>query len=231
MRLLLHSLGIALFFAASFAANSAESPLEQQIRQTAESFARANTQGYGGTVTIKSTALDGRTALTPCAQQEAFLPPGGKLWGNSTVGVRCVAGAAWTLYIPVNVSVVSDVVVAVQPLAAGQPVKETDVTLQPREVTRERPGMLANMGDAIGKITVAPIAANAVLFQDRLRSPLVIQQGQAVKVVVEGQGFRVSTEGKSMSNATAMQNVQVRMNNGQVIMGTAQPNGTVAVKP
>jgi flagella basal body P-ring formation protein FlgA len=62
-----------------------------------------------------------------------------------------------------------------------------------------------------------------------LRQPMVVRQGQNVRVVSGGAGFQVSGEGRAMANALAGQVVQVRLASGQVISGIAQNDGSIAV--
>lgn len=64
---------------------------------------------------------------------------------------------------------------------------------------------------------------------DALRNQNAIQQGQVVKLISIGPNFQVTTEGRSLTNASEGQTVQVRILSGQIINGTAKPNGIVEV--
>jgi flagella basal body P-ring formation protein FlgA len=61
------------------------------LRTVVEQFLQTQTAGLPGDVTVKVGAIDARTALAACPAPEAFLQPGARAWGKTTVGVRCTA--------------------------------------------------------------------------------------------------------------------------------------------
>jgi len=48
-------------------------------------------------------------------------------------------------------------------------------------------------------------------------------------VVVSGEGFSVEGDGVATANAHAGDSVAVRMPNGQLVRGTANPDGTISL--
>ena len=199
------------------------------IRQAAETYAKQQTAHLPGQVTITLGAIE-PVQFAPCAKLQAFLPLGAKLWGNSTVGVRCAAGAEWSLYVPVTVRVQGPVVVAARPLASGKLIEAEDVTLQTAELTQLPSGVVSDAIEAIGKTLSVGMSAGHALRQDMLRAPLVIRQGQAVKLIAQGRGFKVSAEGRALANAAVGQTVQVKAQNGQTVSGVARADGNVEVQ-
>ncbi|MBT9613950.1 MAG: flagellar basal body P-ring formation protein FlgA [Burkholderiales bacterium] len=199
------------------------------IRQTAEGYAKQQTAQLPGQVTITLGAIE-PVQFPACAKLQAFLPLGAKLWGNSTVGVRCAAGAEWSLYVPVTVRVQGSVVVAARPLASGKLLAAEDVVLQNAELTQLPSGVVSDANEVVGKTLSVGVGAGHALRQDMLRAPLVIRQGQAVKLVAQGQGFKVSSEGRALANAAAGQTVQVKAQNGQTVSGIARADGSVEVQ-
>ena len=71
--------------------------------------------------------------------------------------------------------------------------------------------------------------ANRPLRAAMLNQPLVIRQGQNIKLVAAGKGFQVSREGRALNNAVPGQVVQVRLASGEIIRGTARSDGTVGL--
>lgn len=199
------------------------------IRQAAEAYAKQQTAQLPGQVTITLGAIEA-VQFPACAKLQAFLPLGAKLWGNSTVGVRCAAGAEWSLYVPVTVRVQGTVVVAARPLASGKLLAIEDVAQQNAELTQLSGSVVSDANEAVGKTLSVGVSAGHVLRQDMLRAPLVVRQGQAVKLVAQGQGFKVSSEGRALANAAAGQMVQVKAQNGQTVTGVARVDGSVEVQ-
>lgn len=199
------------------------------IRQTVDQFVRQNTAELPGKVTLTVGAIDPRLQLPSCDMPEAFLPTGSRLWGNTTVGVRCQTATPWTIYVPVSVRIMALTAVATRPLSAGQTVSPADVTMQSNDLSQLPPGVIMDPALAIGKTVIISAAMGQTFRHDMLRAPQVIQQGQTVKLMAKGNGFQVTSEGKALANATLGQVVSVRTQSGQVTSGIAKQNGVVEV--
>lgn len=201
-----------------------------EIRAAVETFVRAQTSALPGQVAVKVGEIDRRIALPVCPKLEAFLPPGGQLLGNSTVGVRCPAGKkGWKLFVPVHVTVTANLLIANKPLQQGQVLQAGDIASQSGELAQT--GILTDPELAVGKTLKYNIAAGQVLKQDMLRAPYAIKQGQTVQILAEGAGFRVRSEGRALNNAAEGQPVRVRTSSEQVVSGTARQGGVVEIRP
>ncbi len=200
------------------------------IQRAIEEYVRTQTNGLPGTTTISAGAIDPRLTLAACGAMEVFTPTGSRLWGPTSVGVRCGAPLPWTIYVAVTVRVTGAYVVTARPIPGGQIVSQGDLTLTQGDLTRMPAGVVTDMAQAIGKTVVAPVAGGQALRADLLRTPNAILQGQNVKVVSAGSGFRVSADGKAVTNAAVGQVAQVRMNSGQTLSGIAQADGSVEIK-
>lgn len=213
------------------AASGAEPQSAPAIKSAVESFLRRETVGLPGTVSFAVGAVEPRLNLPACAALEPFVPAGTRLWGNATVGVRCNGAQPWIIYVPVEVRVAADVVHSARPLAQNQPIGAADLVMQKANLTQFPAGVLTDMRHAVGKTLSSSIAGGQPLRQDMLRAPTVIQQGQPVKLRVQGRGFRVSAEGRALTAAADGQAVQVRVQSGQVVSGVARNGGVVEMRP
>jgi flagella basal body P-ring formation protein FlgA len=200
-----------------------------QLRTVVEQFLQTQTAGLPGEVSVKVGAIDARTALAACPAPEAFLQPGARAWGKTTVGVRCTAPSNWTLFVQAQVSVKADYVAAALPLAQGQPIEQGQLVLVKGDIATMPNGIITDMAQAVGRTPMVSLAAGTPLRLDSLRSRPVVQQGQAVRLVSNGKGFSVSSEGKAIGNAGEGQVVQVRTSSGTVVSGTAKAGGMVEV--
>jgi flagellar basal body P-ring formation protein FlgA len=200
------------------------------IAQVVEAFVRAQTQNLPGRLEINQGPVDARLSLTRCDSLEAFLPPGARLWGNSTVGVRCQAPEKWSLFVPVQVHVWDAVVVSTRAIARGQVLKADDVALQNLDLTQLPRGVLTDTSEAVGKTTTSHVNGSMPLRADMLRAAAVVLQGQTVRIVFVGRGLRVSSEGRALGNAGTGEPVQVKTASGKLIKGIVQGPGVVEVK-
>jgi flagella basal body P-ring formation protein FlgA len=228
-RLLLIAVASLLF---SSLVTYAQSPATQSpaaVQRVVEDFVRAQTSGYAGRATFTLGKIDSRLAVPACATLEVFVPAGARLWGNSSVGVRCGAPTPWTLYVGVTVRVSGSYVAAARTIAAGQTLGQADLSLVEGDLTQFAAPVVSDLGDALGKTVSAPLAPGQPLRSDVLRVTPVIVQGQSVKLVSQGLGFRVSADGKALGNAAAGQLAHVRTASGQTVSGIARGDGTVEI--
>ncbi|XLZ70172.1 flagellar basal body P-ring formation chaperone FlgA [Massilia sp. SR12] len=216
--------------AVAMAAPAASARMEPAaLRQAAEQFLQVQTAGLPGKVTVSVGAVDPRLNLAPCPAPEAFLMPGARAWGKTTVGVRCAAPSPWTVYIQSQVSVLGSYVAAAVPLAQGQAIEEGQLAVMQGELTALPPGIATDKAQLIGRTSNLSISAGTPLRVDLVKAKPVVLQGQLVKLVSKGNGFAVSAEGKAAGSAADGQVVAVRTGNGQQINGIARPGGLVEV--
>jgi len=199
------------------------------VRQVAEQFLQAQTRGLPGHVSISVNKLDPRLDLAACAAPQAFMPTGSRVWGKTTVGIRCTVPTPWTVYIQAKVSVVAAYIVTAAPLAQGQLVSATDLATMQGDLTTLPAGIITDATQAIGRTVTMSLQAGTALRQDSLRSVPAVQQGQTVRLVSVGQGFQVSSEGQALTSASEGQLVQARTQAGQMIRGIAKAGGVVEV--
>jgi len=197
------------------------------LRKTAEQFLQTQSTGLPGDVKITVGAIDPRLKLPLCTMPEAFFPPSGKAWGRTTVGVRCSAPTTWTIYVSAEIRVFGQYVAAAAPLAQGQTIGLNDIAKVNGDLASLPSGVITDVSQAVGRTAANTIALGAPLRQDALRNQRAIQQGQGVRVIVNGPGFTVTSDAKALNNANEGQLTQVRTPNGQLISGIAKLGGVV----
>ncbi len=198
------------------------------LRATAEQFLQMQTAGLPGQVTLTLGKLDARINLPACDAPQAFMAPGARAWGKTTVGLRCNA-PAWTIYLQAQVLVLADYVASAMPLTQGQPIVASQLVLQRGDLATLPNGVITDTAQAIGRSLSMSLAAGAPLRLDILRSKNVVQQGQLVRVISSGEGFKVSAEARAIGSASEGQVVQVRTPGGTMLSGVAKAGGLVEV--
>jgi flagella basal body P-ring formation protein FlgA len=200
------------------------------VKRVVEDFLRVQTKGLPGRVSFSVSPMDPGNQLAPCpAPLEAGQPPGTRAWGKTTVTVRCPIDGGWSVFVPVQVRIVAEYLVAARPLAQRQVLTDADLGRQSGDLSDLPAGTLTDPAQAVGRQTALAVAAGQPLRSDMLRQVLVVLQNQAVKVVSKGQGFQVANEGRALNNGVEGQVVQVRLGNGQVVSGIARNGGIVEV--
>lgn len=221
---------LPLWFALALAVVAGPARAETDpLLDVAERHLRLQTQGLPGKVTITLGSLDPRTKLPPCTAHEAYTPAGARLMGKTHVGVRCLGPNVWNVLVPVHIRVSCSYVTTAKPLGAGQVVQPDDLLILEGDLGNLPTGIVTDPARAVGKTLRNSLGAGQPLRSDQLLAPLVIRQGQTVRLVSRGAGFAVSGEGKAVNNAAEGQVAQIRMPSGQVVSGIATADGSAEV--
>ena len=223
------ALATALLALSGIAGAQAQRQDTAALRQTVEQFLRIQSAGLPGQVNVVVGQIDARTNLPACAAPEAFLPNGSRVWGKTTVGLRCGAPSPWTIYVSATVQVFGEYLAAAAPLAQGRAVGPADVVKISGDLTTLPNGIITDPAQAVGRTLAASLPAGTPIRSDALRAQPAIQQGQTVRVVSNGPGFSVSAEARALNNAAEGQVAQARTTSGQVVSGVAKAGGVVEV--
>jgi len=203
----------------------AESEIASHVRTLLQGAAMPD----GTDVEITVGDPDPRLQLAACRTYEPFVPPGARLWGKTSLGVRCTDGANWTIYLPTQVKVFGPALVTARPLVRGQVVSAEDVRVDRVELTAQPAGVLGAADALDGRTTTRALAAGEPLRRDLLRAPNVLQAGDVVRVQAGGNGFSIVTEGKALAAATEGQTTQINVS-GKVLNGVARAGKVVEIR-
>ena len=195
---------------------------EEQLRLFVERAA-----GPGARVEVSVGRPGVAFSLAPCERMEPFVPAGARLWGRTTLGVRCVQGASWQALLPVEVRIFGLAPVAARPLAAGDTVSAADLLLEEVELTRYPAGAIADPNQLGSKALIRPVPPGQTLLASWFRARPVIAQGDTVKVVYSGKGFSVSAEGRALQQGLEGGRVRVQLESGRNITGIARDGRVV----
>ncbi|MDO9364891.1 MAG: flagellar basal body P-ring formation chaperone FlgA [Methylotenera sp.] len=192
-------------------------------------FLKTQTIGYPGEVSVHAGAIDQHLRLAQCPDPQVFLPKGSRAWGKTSVGVRCNAPSAWTIYAQATVNVSAQYLVAAAPLAQGRIVTSQDLIFETGDLTQLPAGIFTELDQAVGRLVNISMNAGTVIRQEMLKIPPVVQQGQTVSITSIGRGFRISAEGKAITKANEGELVKVKVASGQVVTGIARQGGLIEV--
>lgn len=194
----------------------------QQFAATAarEGFTRWEVQL--GTVESAST-------LAPCRRIDPFLPTGLRGWGRTSVGLRCVEGAAWTVLMPMTVSVWGSAPVAVGTLPAGTVLGAQDLQSQELELTREHAASVRDPQALAGRTLMRAVAAGQPVRLDMTRVTTVVNTGDPVRLKLVGAGFAITASGQALASAGEGQPVRVRTELGKILTGVAREGRIIEV--
>ena len=208
---------------------ASSSRAESEIAERLRVFLDGQTLPGGGEVEVTVGDPDPRLQLGPCRTYEPFIPSGARLWGRTSLGVRCTDGAHWTVYLPTQIKVFAPALVAARPLTRGQVIGPEDVQIERVELTAYPPGVVGAAESVEGRTLTRAIAAGEPLRRELKRAPNVVQAGDLVRVQAGGPGFAITTDGKALASAADGQTVQIAVA-GRVLSGVARPGKMIEVR-
>lgn len=211
------------------AANAASPQNLDALARIAEQFLTEKTQNLSGKVEITVSPLDNRLKLAACPNPIPYLSQGAKIWGKTTVAIRCETPETWRIMVKADVKIHTAYLTAAQTLPQGHVISEADLTLVTGDITAMRPGILTGKEHAIGKTVIRAMQPGAAIWPEQLRAPQAVQQGQAVRIISKGSGFSVSGEGHAINSANEGQVAKAKMANGSIIRGIAKADGIIEI--
>lgn len=200
----------------------------ESIRRAALAFLQQQAAGLPGKTTVTVAPAFPR-GLAACATLEPFLPSGARLWGRTTVGVRCAGERPWTIYLQAKLAVQATYYVAARQIAPGETLTAADLVARDGDLTLLPLAVITDAQQAVGATALTRVAAGLPLRQDLLKSAASVSIGQTVRVVASGQGFTISAEGSVLNNAAPGQQVRVRMAAGQIVTAIVKDAATVEI--
>nr|WP_242538438.1 flagellar basal body P-ring formation chaperone FlgA [Trinickia acidisoli] len=201
----------------------------EAIRHAALAYLQQQTIGLPGKISITVAPTFPR-GLAACTTLEPFMPTGARLWGTTSVGVRCAGAKPWTLYLRARIAIDATYYLAARQIEPGTVVTAQDLLARDGDLSNLPRAIITDPSQAIGSTALARISAGMPLRQDLLKSASAVAIGQTVRVIAQGQGFTISSEGSVMNNAAPGQEVRVRLAGGQIISGIVRDAGTVQVQ-
>jgi len=200
----------------------------REVARTAEAFLRQRAAELPGRASV-ALELPRMDRYAPCRSLHAFLPGNGPLRPRMTVGVRCAAPAAWTVYVQASLSVRGRYYVAARGIGAGQAVRPEALAAREGDLVGLPPGAIVDSAQAVGRIASQRIAMGRPVRAGALRDAESVLRGRTVRVLARGAGFVASSEGRAMATAAPGGTVQVRVASGQIVSGVVRDAGTVEV--
>ncbi len=227
---------LALLAGAAPALSAAPAATEWQnraaIRATAQQFLHTYIKSeHEGRSEIALGPLDPRLKLKACTVPlQAFLPPGGRRLGNTTVGVRCKDPGGWSIYVTARIDVFGPVLVTRYPMARGTSIRADDLELVERNLSHLPYGYYRDPQPVIGQQAKRTLAAAAVITPPMLQAPRLIKRGERVSVIAERGPLQIRTSGKALRDGKSGELIQIRTDGSQrVVDGVVVGQGVVKV--
>jgi flagellar basal body P-ring formation protein FlgA len=203
----------------------------ESIAAAAERYVAHAVPVQGGKLFVTADRLDSRLRLRKCESAlTPFLQGGAVMGARVTVGVRCTAGAPWTVYLPVSVEVEVSVLVLRQAQARGAQLTPQDVEVQTRRVKGTGSGYLWSIEQLRRRHLKLGLVAGSVLAPDVLAADYLVRRGQEVMLLATVGGIEVRAKGVALADGAAADRVRVQnLSSLKVVEGVVEDDSVVRV--
>jgi len=210
---------------------AAELQSQESIEHAAYMYAFEQVQARYDNAQIVMEPLDTRLRLQACdGTLEAFSNSRKIGLGKQTIGVKCSAPVAWTVYVPAKVKLFRPVVVVAQPLAMNHIITKSDLKIESLDIGSLRKGYINNPRHIIGQQLKYPLAIGTVINPNSLRPQKIILRGELIMLVAAAGQMEVRMSGTALSDGSLGQKVRVKnLSSKRVVEGVVDGPGIVKV--
>ncbi len=209
-------------------AEPANAPLTDALRADVQRIAQEAALALWGPalpaprIEVQLGSLPAHLKLAPCSLVQAYLPTGVRPLGRSRIGLRCAQGPArWNVSLPVTVRLWAASLVATGALPAGTVLEARHLMHAEIDLAGRSDAAIGNSAAAIGRTLQRSLSAGDALRLADLKTRLMFNTGDTVRIVGTGPGYAVSSEGLAMGPGLEGQNARVRTESGRIITGVA----------
>jgi len=202
------------------------------IRSTAQAYVKSLIPAGAGESTVTVGQLDGRLRLARCPSKElsASLPAGMSVQARSTVGVTCAGPVRWTVYVPVTVESIVNVLVLAHAVNRDARLTAADVTVETRRTAGPGNAYLTQAAELSGRTVRRPLAAGTTLSVDMFAPDLIVHRGQQVTLLSAAGPVEVRASGRAMVDGAAGSRIQVQnLSTLRVVEGVVESADRVRV--
>lgn len=223
-----------LLLAASRVAAASGIEDHARIRSTAETYAVTVAAGLapaGASVRATAARLDSRLRLPVCSEALSAFGMAGQTGIPSSVGVRCEGERPWSIYVPVRVEVIADVVVLAAVAERGARLGAEQLRLEPRDVSGLIRGYLTDIAATEGMVLTRVTQPGTVLDPTLLAPERIVLRGERVQLRAGSGPLQVSVEAEALADAARGERVRVRnLSSGTVLEGVVAEAGVVQMR-
>lgn len=180
---------------------------------------------------VEINRLDPRLRLAQCDQPlTTRLETPAQPVGRATVRVSCEGSLPWSIFVPAQVRLFREVVVARRPLSRNGTLEHADVALAERDVSQLNQGYLTALDQAIGNRLNRSVQPDQILTPTTVTVAATVRKGDHVVISAQGSTINVRMPGEALSDGALGEQIRVRnQRSGRVIKARVVAPGQVEV--
>ncbi|KTC75599.1 flagellar basal body P-ring biosynthesis protein FlgA [Legionella birminghamensis] len=202
---------ICLFFPLT---NYAEEQSLDLLSQKVESFVKKELQNRQyHNISISAENIDQRLHLQKCPSKylETFNPYPNMATQHTTVGIRCKAPENhWTLYVPVKITILKEVLVSTHALSKGDVLTNKDLRLQKQNINYLSTDYLDNMDQAVGLVIKKNLREGQLINHSQLQKPCLVHKGEQIVIQAVNGNIKIAMAAVALADGALNETIKVR---------------------
>lgn len=177
---------------------------------------------------VKAGTIDERLPLNHCEEGLTIsLPAKMEIRRNTTVYLKCEGDKPWDLYLPVRVSIQKPYVTVAAPVAKGDILSESMLTLAYQDQTLIRGDYLTDPAALIGVRSKRELKPGQPI---RLTQVCVVCKGDQVTLSAENSSMQIKTMARALQDGSFGDMIRlVNIRSGRAVQGQVSAVGSVVV--
>jgi len=161
---------------------------------------------------IEFARWDTRLKLSKCDSNkiQVFYPGKQQRLGNVSIGLRCLEGKSWTIYLRAFITMKQKVVFSKRFIGRGNVITKDDLVIDTIEVSNTNRKYFHLTKNIIGQVAKRNIRIGQKISATVLKPAMIIKRGHEVTIIARTAGILIRTKGKALSDGAKGQIVKVR---------------------
>lgn len=182
-------------------------------------------------IQVETQPLDSRLKLRNCNQPlKVFHPYAIRASHKITVGINCNDSKPWTIFIPVQITALYEVVNLVRSLPRGTRLTRDDLNEKKVRLRPSQKPFINNIESALGKELSRSLPANTTLTHAMVRVPRIISRGDDITMIVSVGSLEVRSSGIALQDGAVGQKISLRNTKSRrKVEGWVQADGSIRV--
>ncbi|WP_312974596.1 flagellar basal body P-ring formation chaperone FlgA [Stutzerimonas nitrititolerans] len=180
---------------------------------------------------VEVTRLDPRLRLAQCdVPLSTRLESPAQPVGRTTVRVSCEGSLPWSIFVPAQVHLYREVIVASRPLKRDSVLSAADVTLAERDVGLLNQGYLTELDQAVGNKLTRGSQPHQVITPNQISLAEVVRKGDQVVITAKNAAINVRMPGEAMDDGALGEQIRVKnVRSGRTVKARVVGAGHVEV--
>lgn len=180
------------------------------IRELTENFIKKHTILQSDEKIEIKIADVNELATKSCAQPvEVSFPANASQDHISTIVLSCAASKSWEMFVPVQVNIQTQVLVAKQTIAKSEQITAESLSYAYQDKNQLYNGYFKNINELIGKEAKHVITAGTVLTKANLKDTNIVFRNQPIDLIAKNHAISVTMRGIAKSDGAIHENIKV----------------------